>query len=805
MEVLDAASRRGATTGWAVATAAASNVPLGPFAHLISIGSAPAPHAAVEQLLAAGQAGMVLGIDDAHLLDDWSAAFVHGIATRSAARLVVTLRAGVPAPDAITALWKDGLLARLDLVALSLDDVTELLTAVLEGPVESHTAARLWETTAGNAQYLRHLVEDERAAGRLATTLGVWRWQGEPQPAASLMELVAVRMGPLSAPVRHVLELLALAEPLDVGLLDGLVEPAAWEEVEQRQLVSVAAGSDGRLRARLTVPLHGYVLRSAMQSVRARRLRGVLAFSPAGGDIVRRAGLVLDSDVAPDPDLFAAAAAEALRRGELPLADRLARAGVGVDAELTLGKALAGQGRAGAAEALAAAASASAATGAQRLDAAIATATHRFGVGRPEEAERALHRVAGEDEAETTGAAFALLAGRPVEAERTARRVAGRGTPMGARAAAALVGALGSLGRAEEVRAVLPVALDAAARSPDAAHLRPMVWFGHVHALRQAGLITEAADAARRYRAAAGSVPVLREKGTLIEAVVALDRGELTSAVDLLREAAAGLHGNDPDNWGFRAFVAMAAAHGMAGDAEAAQVALEQARARYGPTVALFAPELALAAAWGAAAEGVLTEAVAAAHEAASLARGSGRLAAEVEALHTAVRFGARDVAGRLAELACQVEGPRCELAALHSAALAAADGGRLDDVSVRWGELGALLLAADAAAQAAEVYQRAGLKGSAHVAAGRAQRWVNSCGPARTPALRATARRLPITAREREIAALVATGLSNLEIAKRLVVSVRTVEGHIYRACTKLDVPDRSALGALVRQAEAS
>lgn len=158
----------------------------------------------------------------------------------------------------------DGLLTRLDLVALSLTDVTELLTAVLDGPVESHTATRLWETTAGNAQYLRHLVEGERAAGRLAVTHGVWRWQGEPKPVASLMELVAIRMGPLSPPVRHLLELLALAEPLDVGLLDGLVEPAAWEEAEKRQLVSIAAGSDGRLRARLAVRLHGHVLRSAM-------------------------------------------------------------------------------------------------------------------------------------------------------------------------------------------------------------------------------------------------------------------------------------------------------------------------------------------------------------------------------------------------------------------------------------------------------------------------------------------------------------------------------------------------------------
>ncbi|ANS26412.1 hypothetical protein R1CP_08460 [Rhodococcus opacus] len=50
----------------------------------------------------------------------------------------------------------------------------------------------------------------------------------------------------------------------------------------------------------------------------------------------------------------------------------------------------------------------------------------------------------------------------------------------------------------------------------------------------------------------------------------------------------------------------------------------------------------------------------------------------------------------------------------------------------------------------------------------------------------------------------MVAAGLSNRQIADRLFVSVRTVEGHIYRACMKLDVADRNglaqAMGTTVR-----
>ena len=41
----------------------------------------------------------------------------------------------------------------------------------------------------------------------------------------------------------------------------------------------------------------------------------------------------------------------------------------------------------------------------------------------------------------------------------------------------------------------------------------------------------------------------------------------------------------------------------------------------------------------------------------------------------------------------------------------------------------------------------------------------------------------------------LVEAGLSNRQIADRLVVSVRTVEGHLYRIFAKLDINNRDQL----------
>jgi DNA-binding NarL/FixJ family response regulator len=46
------------------------------------------------------------------------------------------------------------------------------------------------------------------------------------------------------------------------------------------------------------------------------------------------------------------------------------------------------------------------------------------------------------------------------------------------------------------------------------------------------------------------------------------------------------------------------------------------------------------------------------------------------------------------------------------------------------------------------------------------------------------------LTAREREVLALVAEGLNNAGIAKRLFLSVNTVESHVRKVLMKLDVP---------------
>jgi len=165
---------------------------------------------------------------------------------------------------------------------------------------------------------------------------------------------------------------------------------------------------------------------------------------------------------------------------------------------------------------------------------------------------------------------------------------------------------------------------------------------------------------------------------------------------------------------------------------------------------------------------------------------------------YEAMRSGAP--ARRLVEPLEQLRG-RCDARlvaqyAAHAAARAADDGHALLRVADEMESIGALRYATEAAAQAADAFARKGRDDSARRAAARSRdlhaRGQGGLAPAMTE-LDGVA--LGLTAREAQLVQLASRGLSNAQIADRLVLSVRTVESHLYRAMQKLGVSDRREL----------
>ncbi|MGH8917416.1 MAG: LuxR C-terminal-related transcriptional regulator, partial [Actinomycetes bacterium] len=632
-----------------------------------------------------------------------------------------------------------------------------------------------------------------------------------------LVELVSARIGQLPQAQRDVVEVLTFGEPLGVPLLAELTDALAVEQVEARGLVEVYP-DERRLQARLVHPLFGEVQRAQIGTLHARRLRGQIACALGAtgerraDDTLRRAVLTLDSDLPPDPVLLTDAAGRATELGDLPLAVQVARAAVaaggGFKPRLLLGHALGWSGRGIEADTELAELGALARTDSQRAQAAISrVASLAFTLGRPTEAEMVLDAAANaiSDDAaaqELAGMRSVLDAflGRTVQAAQTAAGVLAHphcspaATHLAGWGLATACGGMGRLERAEDNLARID------ARADPGLHQAAGVVALWLRGLLLAGLLDEAERTARRYRERCQDTNGPGDLATsFMRAAVATSRGQVRTAARWYRQVIAASQGVDPGGWSFGCLVFLTGALGMAGDSTSARQALVEMTAARHPTYVALEPEALLAQAWVAAAEGGISEAVALARQAAEVAASQHQPAMEVVALHTAVCFGDRTVADRLAQLATQVDGPRAGAAAAHAAALATDDAAALHAASVQLEQIGALLLAADAAAQAAAVHTRQGRRGSAHTAATRAHHLAQACEGARTPALAALAAPLPLTHREREIVTLAASGLSNRDIAQRLVISVRTVENHLYRATTKLGTTDRTELTALL------
>ena len=117
----------------------------------------------------------------------------------------------------------------------------------------------------------------------------------------------------------------------------------------------------------------------------------------------------------------------------------------------------------------------------------------------------------------------------------------------------------------------------------------------------------------------------------------------------------------------------------------------------------------------------------------------------------------------------------------------------------VEYEAFGDRIAAADAAAHAVVAYRDCGSRGAALSASATAQRLAAECQGAQTPALRAATTQ-SFTPRQREIIALAAQGLSNKEVADRLTMSIRSVEGHLFRASQRVGANSREELISILR-----
>jgi DNA-binding CsgD family transcriptional regulator len=761
---------------------------------------------------------VVVAVDDAQLLDELSAFVVHQLVLRRAASVILSVRTGEPVPDAVAALWKDRHVQLLELQPVSHAESDTLLRRGLKGPVDPDCAQRMWSLTRGNVLFLRHLVDQELREGRLKSSGGQWGWHGRPVVSPSLTDLIEAQVGSVPDEVLDVVDLVAISEPLDIGVLTGLTVAGAVDEAVQRGLITAKRMRTGAV-ARIGHPLYGEVRRSQARPLRLRRLRGRLATALSGvadpeiNDALRVGVLWAESDLSPDPQLLLRAAETAFMRLDLLLAERLAdasiRAGGGPDPTILRAHVLTHLNRADEGEELLASLDTDSLDDIQLSSMLIHHAANlMWPLARPTDAWKLIDATLPESNPivrESLQAFRGLqlaMAARPAEAITTAFALDRERLPdlPALTAAWGLAIALGDVGRTGEAVTVAIEGFDRANRSRDAAYQVLSLTDFHLTALLLAGRIDDAVRAADdMYRNWADAPGLTATAANGYAAMTALRRGRLDLAHRQLTPAMAVFVAfGDVSALCDRFTIVHVELLARMGDIPAATEALPNLERRRHPGLEWLESDRLLAAAWVAAVQGAVSPAIATARRAVDYAHDHGQLVREVMCLQTATQFGDKHTAPRLTELKGLVEGPRASAAAAFAAGLAAADGAALQEASEQFEAMGDMLAAADASARAAVAYRADNLRGAGLSAAGRAQRIAQEFGGAVSPALREAAQPLRMTPREREIISLVARGYSNREIAENLTMSIRTVEGHLYRASARFGTTSRAELGAI-------
>lgn len=808
------------------ATSAITSVPFGAVAHVLPPGcntiDPAATVLATADHLRAGRRPVALAVDDAQLLDPASTALLRHLLVSAGVPVVATVRAGDPAGESLLAMAGS---AQVDLTVLDdLDEdaVTRLVEAALGGLVESALLRTLRRLGGGNPMLLGELVHAGVSAGTIVQRDGVWSATGPVVSAGSLPTVVAARLDRLDPAVRAAAELVALAEPVGAWTLERILPAEALAGCESEGLL-VAVPDRRRQQVRLVHPLYAECLRATVPPLRARehyrRLADALRATGMrrGRDRVLVALWQLAAGQRGDPELLLAAARDASAAHDHDLAARLAQAaadgGGGHAAHQVLLDELPYQGRTAEAMRLAA-----------RLR---AEAPDRRALVRVVQSQARLHLAAGDlRTAESVLAEAVRSAPDPESADWLLVQHADLAYSIGAvsrslaigeqvlhrpgadqraciRLAATRIRALCAAGRISAAHELGKQSLDRLDELGERrAGWHDLVGMASVQALVMDGRLSESVAVAEAGVAAAleGDAVAGRALWVLDLAQAMLFAGRPRTAGRLLRETLALMPVQAmPATFHLWGYDGLAEAAALCGNAAAAVANVDQLE-RAMP--AGFVAPRRSGTVWAVAAAGELSRARAVARQHADQLGGAGAAMMRLLVLHDIARLGgAREVVDDVTDTAAGCGGGLAAMLAANAVALAARDAAALDEVAARLHAGGFDLMAAESAAAASRAYRAAGHTGSGYASATRARELAAGCEGASTPLLGLLDEPPLLTGREREIAGLAATGLTDKEIADRLQLSVRTVHSHLHRSYRKLGISDRAQLNPIFRR----
>ena len=786
---------------------------------------------------------VLLVIDDAHLLDPLSLTLLQQLINDEQVQVMITVRAGDIVPDALSALWRTERLDRIDLTPLNLASVSALLHLALAGPVDGRAIHLLHETSEGVPLALREIVRTARALGTLAPVDGVWRVWGTLAPVRHAVDSASELLSHLDAESRHLLELLELAGETPLELVDRVATTVTLERLDVEGLVTVRPGAvpGTGYTVAISRPAVSDAVRSDLTLLRTRTILRSHAYAyerwSTGGpeDALRVAGWRLTAGIPAESDELERMATLARQSEDLESTVRFAeaadRAGGSLRSAVLWVDALYRLCRWSECEEVAARTIDRPGEVADRLRLMGMRCTNLL-----------LGLLRGSDGLALMGGALvAFDAGRPewcdgLDAaglakvrEELVNRVAELQLQCGEPATA--------LATLDPRPAAVPSGNDDGPGVRDALYSRVLWAIPGVQAIALSGRTGEAValgfEAFADHERLGGEVAsatsgthlltvglALQEHGdfekarslSLLGYNATLERGILVGQIwfgmtlarigllnghpaTVVRWAREVLAATSVAGWlGPRLMVlhGLAAANALLGDLDGARQCLVEAESIGGEFRYLF-PERVLGPAYIAAAEGRFDDARIGLLAGAEIARTSGHLTIESWLRYEAIRLGAPHESARLQELAEKSDSPLVKARARYAHAVAVNDATLLEQSGAEFEKLGCDMAASELFAASADVLHQQGFVRAASAANLRALAAAARCEGSRSFGTARPDIAIPLTAREREIVGLAASGVPSKEIAKRLDVSVRTVSNHLQNAYKKLGVSARA------------
>ncbi len=820
-----------ATAGWRTVriagSSAASSIPFGAAAPLLAAdGEGDTDFATIitrahQRLTDAGR--LCLVVDDAHLLDDASITLVQHIACTPGVIVVVTARSDRRTSTLLTALWRNGSLARIDLDSLGRDDHDAMIAAALGGPVDDSSARRLFEATGGNPLFARELMMAAAEDNALLDDgRGGWRLSRLPRTSSRLAELVAGRVGALDEAERRCLETIAVAEPIGIAVIDAMGFGDVVARLERRHLVqTVTVGSHVDLI--VSHPLYAEVARDRLRPLRARNLRRSLAdaleatASSRHGDSLRIATWRMAAGLVDSAPNLSTAAGEALLAGDVVNAERFAEAAHQAEPSaataLLLAQSYFRSRKGDATEALLGVRAGWSPGPRQRAALTVLRAKNLFWLlGRDDDAMAVLAGAliemaiadtvltdaelsdADEDEnndrrpVPVLGAVQSQLSDQIAELRVCRSMDAGNGDPVRLRTLTLLL------------RGRFQAALEGLRNAPGDADCGGLEAF----VLVEGGWLANGALLAERStQKAHGSSALADGWAQLALGTAQLADGNGARALAALRDAAATFERHSDPLPRALCVARIISALLLLGDIETARAELADAPIHAGRRI--FGAELDRARVAVAVANGDRSEAVRMLRMRAVQARAVGHHAIEQVCVHDLIRLADADAAEwqRVEDLAVEVDGPLGALRVRHAACRS--DGAKLGLLAGEVERDGFVVWACELASAAITSMPPSAPSRAGGSEQRRVIRLRSGFPRALMFAPSATPVAAPVQLRpgELQVARLAAEGLSDREISERLHLSIRTVGNYLLRSYRRLGISGRDELPAALADAD--